>query len=356
MEQDVRNDSRFCQIPSGSKKGLNQLLRPRTKFVAIGLSFILTTTGLVYYLMQPSLMVLEPWEKRNYVVRTPHDAIAIDGDANFTATALLEGWPGDGSPESPFIFDGLKIDFEYEPGDCISISSTRVSFIIRNCNLTGAGFIPAFEESPAGGGIILYNTSNGVLVNNICNYNIDGIILADSDSNIVVNNICNRNDHHGIYLWHSNSNTVTDNTCKYHNEFAGINLGGSNNTVANNTCNNNMVGIKIGWFSTESDYNIVMHNICNNNTDYGIRLIESDFNTVADNTCNNNRIGIYLDDESESNTMENNTFSGNTEHDIFHELARLEFVAQEIVWFLAGSGMILVVVVIAVMRFRRMEI
>jgi len=28
---------------------------------------------------------------------TPHDPIAIDGDANFSATALLEGWPGDGS-------------------------------------------------------------------------------------------------------------------------------------------------------------------------------------------------------------------------------------------------------------------
>ena len=32
-----------------------------------------------------------------------------------------------------------------------------------------------------------------------------------------------------------------------------------------------------------------------------------------------NEIGIYLDDESDFNTVENNTFSGNTEHDTLGE-------------------------------------
>ena len=41
-------------------------------------------------------------------------------------------------------------------------------------------------------------------------------------------------------------------------------------------------------------------------------------NTVEYNTCNNNRIGIYIYVLG-SNTVENNTFLGNTEHDIFEE-------------------------------------
>ena len=68
----------------------------------------------------------------------PHGAIAIDGNANFSATALLKGWPGDGSPENPFIINGLEIDLNGAYGSCIAISNTQVSFIIRNCNLTGA--------------------------------------------------------------------------------------------------------------------------------------------------------------------------------------------------------------------------
>jgi parallel beta-helix repeat protein len=46
----------------------------------------------------------------------------------------------------------------------------------------------------------------------------------------------------------------------------------------------------------------------------------------VNNTCNNNRIGIYLYDLG-SNTVENNTFSGNTEHDILEEFETEEFVA-----------------------------
>ncbi|MHA1958903.1 MAG: hypothetical protein ACW99U_01650 [Candidatus Thorarchaeota archaeon] len=63
---------------------------------------------------------------------TPEGAITIVGDANFHDTALLEGWPGDGSPENPYIIDGLDINLGGGEGHGISISHTRVSFIIRN--------------------------------------------------------------------------------------------------------------------------------------------------------------------------------------------------------------------------------
>jgi hypothetical protein len=85
---------------------------------------------------------------------TPHGAITIDGDANFSDTALIEGWPGDGSPENPYIIDGLDIDLGNEDGHCIMINNTRVSFTISNCNLTGAGLESVID---IGGGISLEN-------------------------------------------------------------------------------------------------------------------------------------------------------------------------------------------------------
>jgi parallel beta-helix repeat protein len=358
-----------------------------------------------------------PGPSGRLVPGTPHDPITIDGDANFSDTALLEGWPGDGSPENPFIISGLDIRSEANFLPCIDISNTRVSFTISHCNLIdshgGNG-----EENWRAAGICLYNVTNGLLVNNICSNNKRGINLVESDSNIVVNNNCSRSLEWGIFLHRSDHNTVVNNTCngngdEIEGEFIqggyGIFLGDSNsNIVENNTCNNNGCGIRlegsdsntvadntcntneygISLFNSDSitmanntcsnndrgitlylsESNTVANNMCNSN-DKGIELEHSEFNTVSDNTCNNNRIGIYLY-YSDFNTVANNTCLGNIEHDIFdesgtevsteeserEELAHREYVAKQFVWLLAGCGMILVTSVIALAQFRRMEI
>jgi parallel beta-helix repeat protein len=258
----------------------------------------------------------------------PPVGIAIDGDDDFSYTALLEGWPGDGSPENPFIINGLDIDNTalsdqqmYSPGTthCISISNTRVSFTISNCNLTGAhGYTPS---STMGAGISLVNVTNGELVNNICNNNLNGIILKDSDSNTLVNNTCNYNGGANIWLIGSTYNTIDYNTCNSTHD--GICFIDSNfNTVTNNICNNNRLGISLYG----SHHNTVANNICNNNYEgergCGISLSESDFggsnhNTVVNNTCNSNDIGIFLGRaypnlaDSHSNTVANNTCNSN---------------------------------------------
>jgi parallel beta-helix repeat protein len=364
--QDVKNDSRVCRTPPGPPKDLTLYLKPNPILVAVSLTLILMTSGLVYYLMLPPPYTPPPPPPPSSAV------IAIDGDANFYDIALLKGWPGDGSPENPFIIDGL--DIVVDGGNLISISNTRVSFTISNCNLTGA----CINSMYSGDGIHLENVTNGEIVNNICNKNEFGIFLTYSDFNTVANNICN-NNRIGIELDNSDSNTVANNTCtsidfgillrssisnalinntvadnNCFNNIAAIFLTdcSDSNTVANNTCNGNFHGI---YLSGSSSNNVV--NNTSNSNEYGIFLRDSDFNTVTTNTCtNNNEIGIYLDDESEFNTVENNAFSGNTEHDIVDEwLAHQKFVAGESVWFLAGCGMILVVSVILVVQFRRVE-
>ncbi|MFX1440344.1 MAG: right-handed parallel beta-helix repeat-containing protein [Promethearchaeota archaeon] len=265
---------------------------------------------------QSAVVVSEPERGGMLAAGTPHGPIAIDGDANFSDMALLEAWPGDGSPENPYIIDGLNIDLDGRRGSCISVSNTRVCFITSNCNLTGAyqNYMDWIQSQ--GAGINLENVTGGELVNNTCNRNDFGIILYDSDYNTVANNTCNNNTI-GIcfgnpimenMLGDSDSNTVANNTCSS-NEY-GISLWDSDyNTIANNTCNNNRDGIVIG----ESDYNTVVNNTCTSygrDFTHGIRLYDSHDDTVANNTCNNNGDGIVID-ESNYNTVVNNTCNNN---------------------------------------------
>ncbi|MFW9963927.1 MAG: nitrous oxide reductase family maturation protein NosD [Candidatus Sifarchaeia archaeon] len=291
MGQDVTNQTRFCQIPQGSKKGLSWHRKSRRIFMAVGLSFILTTS-FVYYLMIPSPPLSTQSTSLVPLQLTLPEGIVIIGDADFLATALIEGWPGDGSPENPIIIDGLKIDLSAGGKNCIVIRHTRVSFRISNCILTMARPLGWYYHEA---GIYLQNVTNGQLLNNIVDKNYNGIILHDSDYNTIAYNTCSNNTNNGIILERSDFNTVVNNTCSSNGEF-GINLQESNsNIVANNTCNNNT--------STPGDH-------------VGIYIQASDYNTVANNTCKYNRIGIYLY-SSDSNYVYNNSCLGNFEHEIY---------------------------------------
>jgi parallel beta-helix repeat protein len=144
---------------------------------------------------QPSTVVSDTERRGMHVAGTPHGHITINGDANFSDTALLEGWPGDGSPENPFIIDGLDIDLGGAVGDCISISNTQVSFTISNCTLTDA-------DAYLGAGIYLENVTNGELVNNTCSSNRVGIYLRDSTYNTVVSGQQHLQHQHDWHLLH----------------------------------------------------------------------------------------------------------------------------------------------------------
>ncbi|MHA1960567.1 MAG: ABC transporter substrate-binding protein [Candidatus Thorarchaeota archaeon] len=53
MESEIESSSRICPITPSSKKGMFEHLRPRTIFMAVSLSFILTTTGMAFIGGQP---------------------------------------------------------------------------------------------------------------------------------------------------------------------------------------------------------------------------------------------------------------------------------------------------------------
>jgi len=222
---------------------------------------------------QSTMVVSEP-VKREEFAGNPHGPIVIDGDANFNATAQAEEWPGDGSPETPFVIDGLDINgFVW----CISISNTRVSFTISNCNLTGATFID-------GAGIYLYNVSNAFLNNNTVSRNQRSIYLEQSSYNRLENNNCSYIAR-GMLLETSHSNIIANNTCS------------------------SPVPVEVGIWLVDSDSNTLVNNSFMDAFFAGICLDQSSYNTIVNNTCSDTDPHIRIRTLSESNEISWNVFA-----------------------------------------------
>ncbi|NHI89071.1 MAG: right-handed parallel beta-helix repeat-containing protein [Candidatus Thorarchaeota archaeon] len=83
---------------------------------------------------------------------TPHAAITISSNADFAA----QGWPGNGTEQSPYVIDSLEIVTD---GTCVSIANTDVHFIISNCLLYS-------QSQDSGRGIYVSNVNNGLIYNN----------------------------------------------------------------------------------------------------------------------------------------------------------------------------------------------
>ena len=320
--------------------GLSLYYKPNPILVAVSLTLLLTAAGLVYYWMLPLP------GNGGFVEEIHYGFITIDGDANFSDTALLEGWPGDGSPENPFIIDGLDIDISDDDNYwyCIKITNTQLSFIISNCSLSGAIYNITDVRRYRGAGIFLENVTNCELVKNIIDSDAYGIRAVNLNSSKITDNICYGGNKIlqgfskicSIYLVGSTYNTIANNTCN-DSEFVGIRLSDSSyNIVANNTCNGN------GWrhhrgggiYLKHSHANIVANNTCNDNIGEdqevseeslsAIHLEFSDSNSVSNNTCNRNEWGITLH-ESKGNTVINNTCNNNTRGIYLYESGLLDW-------------------------------
>jgi parallel beta-helix repeat protein len=186
-------------------------------------------------------------------------------------------------------------------------------------------------------GIRLDSSDSNILKENNCTNNWAGIkLVSDSDSNRLEDNLCNKNKGSGIDLDSSPSNIIIENDCN-RNFYDGISISSSRtNTIKENICNSNdMTGIDL----YSSDSNIVLSNNCSENN-YGIIISSSDFNTITINNLNNStKVGIYcyqsqsnrIDwnfcnyiqtengitlEDSDSNSIENNTCQSNIEYGI----------------------------------------
>ncbi|MGY5874824.1 MAG: right-handed parallel beta-helix repeat-containing protein [Candidatus Thorarchaeota archaeon] len=248
--------------------------------------------------------VVDSGQKNSFVLSgVPHDPIFIDGDTNFTDTALVEGWDGTGSPEEPFAIENLHIDVSGSQ-NCIYIANTRSHFTIRNCLLGNTTLQ----------GIRLSNVTNGIISHvtiQDCNH---GIVLRDECANNTVTHcVLQNNNGQGFYIRiNSHSNNFTSNIisgCGANGIYLYDNA--HDNWLFNNTCIlNDLNGIS---FDLNSYNNSIISSNCSSNSGRGIYINDSDDPRLTDNTCvSNGDGGIWILGGSDRPTLIRNNASSNT--------------------------------------------
>jgi parallel beta-helix repeat protein len=98
---------------------------------------------------------------------TPHDAIEIVGDSEFA----LQGWPGSGTVEDPYLIEGLQISSTINSFG-LQIRSTTVHFKISNC---------FFDSVISGSAMYLRHVNGGVVEDCVFENFGMGIIVSSSD-------------------------------------------------------------------------------------------------------------------------------------------------------------------------------
>jgi parallel beta-helix repeat protein len=241
-------------------------------------------------------------KSHSFTANEPHGHIAIDGDTNFSATALAEDWSGDGSAQDPYIIENYDISYSPFPEICINIVNTRAHYVIQGCQLSGPNTSPSH-------GIYLENSTNGRIINNMITNFAEGINATRGCRDLVVagNNI----SYNSFSLWCDGSDnlTITQNHCS-NNWFTGIRISDSDyGTISGNNCSGNGIsGIHLYYFSR---YYILTDNICNENADYGFRFEGAIENILENNTSNENEVGLYATG-SNDNFIQWNIFINNT--------------------------------------------
>ncbi len=256
-----------------------------------------------------------------------HDVIRIDSDSEFASQASSEGWPGDGSVTDPYVIENYNIDADGK-ANAIYIGNTTVHFRIENCDLHGAQNTTNWTGYPyrSGGGLGLYNATNGVVNNcDIHDNGQQGIFCLESSDNEFVGNDLNNNKF-GFHLQQDSYLTISDNRISTgtqgiflqqssgqieleNNSVEDFSMGiliqeTSGCSVKNNTAISNDVGFYI------SSYCTVMGNTVKNNSGMGL-LLTGGQNTLYHNNVSNNQQGLSLLNESDGNEIYENNMIGN---------------------------------------------
>jgi parallel beta-helix repeat protein len=195
--------------------------------------------------------------------------------------------------------------------------SLRTNVTVKNCNV--------------------YNFSTGIYVgygsktyvtNNTARYSLnDGVYAGYSNnSNISFNTITN-NYNRGVWLNYNYNSIVTQNVISYNDQTGLRFTTGQNVTIRNNTIQAN---IDYGMYSQEILYSrIIENNVLDHNTGTakGVYLDQnSNYNTIANNSFSNNYCGVGLMNSQPINV------TGNTFSDASSSLCNLANSANHVIW------------------------
>ena len=244
-------------------------------------------------------------------------------DNNWSETKTTYDWcSGSGTWSDPYVIENVTVNGE-NSGSPILIENSNGYFRIKHSTFynSGSGIFPIYE-----GGIKLVNVTKGIIINNIAFDNQIGILLYNSENNTILENIAYSNTHLGISLEKSNNNYLSENNVTHNkrgiylyishnntlsgniannNTYSGIILGESNNNLVwGNNISYNIDGSGISL--SGSNENIVSLNNIENNS-YGISLYLCNKNNISENTATNNKGGGIRLSGSENNILSGNT-------------------------------------------------
>ncbi|MGQ4911605.1 MAG: right-handed parallel beta-helix repeat-containing protein [Candidatus Thorarchaeota archaeon] len=279
-------------------------------------------------------------------VYTDHDAIWIDGNADFLSQAAAEGWSGDGSAENPLTIEGYRIT--NSSTQCIRLWNVDLHWVIKDCLLEGG--------PPYVCGLWLSNVSNGKFMNNVIRNRHTAIIGFDGTENVtfagnevynntagafeiqggmqncdIVDNVIDDNGGSGIWilggyldgqLMH---NSVSDGVY-------GIYVhGGENSSIESNTIqdtssdgimmlsaarveayDNSLRRVDTGILVT-GEHSVIRSNLIDNSTEYGIRVASGHNISIQQNKISNcTGYGLGLSATTANTTVRENAFIDNS--------------------------------------------
>ncbi|MFX0209528.1 MAG: right-handed parallel beta-helix repeat-containing protein, partial [Candidatus Hodarchaeota archaeon] len=219
-----------------------------------------------------------------------HSPILIDGNANFIAATTIEGWPGEGTPSSPYVIDGINITGP-EDIHLIEIRNTDVYFQITNCSLTGGKRGIIFDN------VKHSEISNNTVFNNGKHPTGHGIYLQNSGNITLVNNTVTNNPTYGVYLQNSENITLLKNTIINNGWLAGmaaghgiylrdsVNINLSTNLIINNGVN--------GIYLQNSGNNMISDNILVNDSLFLSGDLDDWLQAVVTNNSVNGKPLVY---------------------------------------------------------------
>ncbi|MBS3167647.1 right-handed parallel beta-helix repeat-containing protein [Candidatus Woesearchaeota archaeon] len=181
-------------------------------------------------------------------------------------------------------------------------------------------------------GILINNSDNKYLENNIITSGVYGVYVYDSDNTTFISNTLNSNTNTGIYLNSTNNTVVTSNTANSNTQDGiyitdnfnvtlnsntlnlnldnGLNISDSDNLTFNsNTLTYNSQGV----YSINTNNSFYQSNTINHSTGIGITFASSYNNDLSSNTLfNNSASGISMSTSSNNNNIYSNTIFNGT--------------------------------------------
>jgi len=181
--------------------------------------------------------------------------IEIDGDDQLLDEVDRYDWPGDGTPEKPFIIRSVRINVSgIMP--CISIANTSKHLVIQDCVL--AHNLDE-EDQIVGVGIRLFNARNITVIGNDVVSVLNGLEVISCSELTIINNSMDGNYHC----------SDTDRSRFINNQFAGV---GANVLIRSNS-------------------NVFQNNVIQTTRGTGLLVQDSDINEFSNNTFEGKPLG-----------------------------------------------------------------